>query len=153
MSNEAYKRTLSDFHPGQEFEHWPHKTITESDNNQFCMLTMNHHPLHSDVEYAARQQHGKIVVVGTYVLSLAVGMSVPDISGACIANLEFEKITHHHPVFIGDTIRARTRIVEVKLSKTKPDRGVVTVITKAYNQNGDTVLSLRRKILIPKELP
>jgi len=152
MANEPYKRVLGDFHPGQEFQHWPHKTITEGDHSMFCLLTMNHHPLHSDIEYAEGHQHGKIVVLGTYILSLALGMSVPDISGACIANLEFEKIIHHQPVFIGDTIRASTRIVEVKPSKTKPDRGVMTVITRAYNQDNEVVLSFRRKILLPKEL-
>ncbi len=147
--NLSYRRLLEDFTNGQVFDHLPGKTVTESDNNLFCLLTMNHHPLHSDAEYAAKTQYGRIVVAGTYTLSLVVGMTVPDISGASIANLEYEKIVHHAPVFIGDTIRARSRIIEVRPSKSKPDRGILTVETDAYNQNGERILSLRRKVLLP----
>ena len=153
FTDQPYNRTLDDFSVAREFEHWPHKTVTESDNNLFCLLTMNHHPLHLDAEYARTQQHGKIVVVGTYVLSLVVGMTVPDISGASIANLEYKRITHHAPVFVGDTLRARSKVLEVNPSKNKPDRGVVTIETKAYNQKNEMVLTLRRKVLIPKKLP
>ena len=149
----SYRRTLSDFHEGQVFEHWPHKTITESDHNLFCLLTLNHHPLHSDAEYAATRQHGKIVVVGTYVFSLVVGMTVPDISGASIANLEYENVVHHAPVFIGDTIRAVSRIIQVRPSRSKPDRGVITVQTEAFNQQDQKVLSFKRQVLLPKALP
>lgn len=149
-ADRPYRRTLDDFTVGRVFEHWPRKTVTESDNNLFCLLTLNHHPLHSDAEYAAGQQHGKIVVAGTYVLSLVVGMTVADISGASIANLEYEKIIHHQPVFVGDTLSARSKVLDVKVSKGKPDRGVVTIETEAYNQKDQKVLTLRRKILIPK---
>ncbi|HEX7344222.1 MAG TPA: MaoC family dehydratase [bacterium] len=149
-TDQPYRRTLEDFPVGREFEHWPGKTVTESDNNLFCLLTMNHHPLHSDAEFAKTQQHGRIVVAGTYVLSLVVGMTVPDISGSSIANLEFEKVVHHAPVFIGDTLRARSRVIAVKPSKTKSDRGMVTIETVALNQHGEKVLSLRRKVLIPR---
>ncbi len=141
---------LEDFYKGREITHRTRKTITESDNNLFCLLTMNHHPLHLDVEYAKKQQHGKIVVVGTYVLSLVMGMTVPDISQKAIANLEYEKIIHTNPVFIGDTLRAKTRVIDVRVSKSKPDRGILYVETKAFNQNNDLVLKLRRKALIPK---
>ena len=146
--DKPYHRTLNDFKPGQRFEHWPRKTVTESDNNLFCLLTMNHHPLHSDALYAADQQQGRIVVAGSYVLSLVVGMSVADISGAAIANLEYEAIIHHAPVFIGDTIGARSEILAVMPSQTKPDRGVITVETEGYNQDGLKVLTLRRKVLL-----
>jgi len=151
FADQPYRRTLDDFPVGREFEHWPRKTVTESDNNLFCLLTMNHHPLHSDSEYAKTQQHGKIVVVGTYVLSLVVGMTVPDISGASIANLELERIVHHAPVFVGDTLAARSKVIAVRPSKRKPDRGIVTVETEAYNQHNERVLTLRRKVLIPKK--
>jgi acyl dehydratase len=147
-----FHRTLDDFLPGQTFEHWPRKTITESDNNLFCLLTMNHHPLHLDAEYAAKQQQGRIVVAGTYVLSLTVGLSVADISGAAIANLEYESIVHHAPVFVGDTIAARSVIAAVEPSRSKPHRGVITVVTEAYNQDGIKVLTLRRKVLVPRSM-
>ncbi len=148
-----YQRTLPDLPVGRSFEHWLRKTVTESDHNLFCLLTLNHHPLHSDQEYAARQQHGRIVVNGLYVLSLVVGLTVPDLSGACVANLEYESVIHQAPVFIGDTLRARSKVLEVTSWKNRPDCGVVTVATEAFNQHGQLVLSLRRKILVPENLP
>lgn len=151
MSDKPFQRTLNDFSPGQEIEHFPGKTITESDNNLFCLLTMNHHPLHLDAEYAANSDFGKIVVAGTYVLSLAVGLSVPDISGKAIANLGFSKVEHLYPVFIGDTIYARSKIIELIPSASKPDRGVMKVHTEAYNQDSKVVLSYVREVLLPAE--
>lgn len=146
----AYRRLLDDFRPGDRFEHWPHKTVTESDNNLFCLLTMNHHPVHLDREYCLRQAHGQILVVGTYVLSLVVGMSVADISGAAIANLEYERIVHDAPVFIGDTLRAESLVLDARVSRSKPDRGILHVETVALNQRGEKVLSFRRKVLLPR---
>jgi acyl dehydratase len=145
----AFGRSLEDFRVGDTFRHWPAKTITESDNNLFCLLTRNPHPVHSDAVYAAGQQHGRILVVGTLVLSLAVGMSVPDISGRAIANLDYEAVRHEGPVFVGDTIRAETEVLEARRSSSNPGRGVVLVETRAFNQRGERVLSLRRHILVP----
>ncbi len=146
---EEFGRHLEAFHPGDIYRHWPGKTISESDNNLFCLLTMNHHPVHLDREFCNEHPHGQILVVGTLVLSLVVGMSVSEISGQAIANLEYEKITHDGPVFIGDTLRAETEILDVRRSRSKPDRGVVTVETRAYNQRLERVLTLRRKVLVP----
>ncbi len=147
--NLAYHRHLEDFFVGQVFHHWPHKTITESDNNLFCLLTMNHHPVHNDIEYVKAHQHKQILVAGPYVLSLIVGMTVPEISGTAIANLEYERIVHNGPVFIHDTLRAETEVLTITPSTKKPDRGVLYVETKAYNQNDELVLTFRRKVLIP----
>jgi acyl dehydratase len=144
-----YQMKLNDFLVDQRFIHYPAKTITESDNNLFCLLTLNHHPIHSDKEFAKKSFHKNILVVGTYVLSLVVGMTVPEISGAAIANLEYEKIIHKKPVFIGDTIRAETLVLNVIRSKTKSDRGILYVKTFAYNQHDQIVLTLKRKILLP----
>lgn len=147
---EQFGRYLEEFHVGDVYKHWPGKTITESDNNLFCLLTRNPHPLHSDTEYAKVHQHGKILVVGPLVISLVVGMSVADTSGKAIANLEYEKITHDAPVFIGDTIYAESEVLSVRESTSKPDRGVVSITTRAYNQNGEQVLTMSRKFLVPK---
>jgi len=141
-----------DFTEGQVFKHWPGKTITESDNNLFSLLTMNHHPLHLDAEYCKDHYPGKILVVGTLVFSLTVGLSVSDISGKAIANLEYESVIHDNPVFIGDTIYAETRVINVRASRSKPDRGVVYVETTAFNQNHAKVLTFRRKVLVPKKI-
>ena len=145
-----FGKYLEDFRIGDVYKHLAEKTITEKDNNLFCQITMNHHPLHLDAEYAKSTIYKKIVVVGTFVASLAVGISVPDISGKAIANLDYEKIIHDAPVFLNDTLHAETEILEVKESKTKPDRGIVYVETRGYNQNNKKVLTLRRHILIPK---
>lgn len=146
-----FGKFFEEFHEGEVYKHYPAKTITESDNDLFCLLTMNHHPLHLDKEYASKQIYKKRIVVGTYILSLVVGMSVRDISGKAIANLDYEKVIHHAPVFIGDTIRAETKILNVRESHSNPARGIIFVETKAYNQEEDLVLSLQRHILIPKE--
>ncbi len=139
-----------DFVEGEEIKHSLSKTIFESDNNFFSLMTMNHHPVHTNLDYAIKNQHGKILVVGTLVFSLVVGMTVPDISGKAIANLGYEDVKHLAPVFINDTLYARTRIINKRISKSKPDRGIVYVETIGYNQNGVDVISFRRNVLIKK---
>ena len=144
-----FGRYFEEFDVGDEYCHCPGKTITESDNNLFSLLTMNHHPVHLDVVYAKEQQHGKILVVGTYVFSLVVGLTVRDISGLAIANLEYEQVVHLAPVHIGDTLYARTRVLDKRQSASKPDRGIVYVETTATNQDNVDVLRFRRKVLVP----
>ena len=139
-----------DFIVGEEIRHSLSKTIFEGDNNFFSLLTMNHHPVHTNIDYAAKNQHGKILVVGTLVFSLAVGITVPDISGKAIANLGYEEIKHLNPVFINDTIYVKTRIINKRESKSKPDRGIIYVESIAYNQDGKDVLSFRRNVLVKK---
>lgn len=141
---------FEEFIVGEEIQHALSKTIFESDNNFFSLLTMNHHPLHTNLDYAGENQHGKILVVGTLVFSLVVGMTVPDISGKAIANLGYEDVKHLAPVFINDTLYARTRIISKRPSKSKPDRGIVYVETFGYNQDGVDVISFRRNVLIKK---
>lgn len=140
-----------DFEIGTEIKHSLSKTIFESDNNLFSLLTMNHHPIHTNIDYAEHNQHGKILVVGTLVFSIVVGMTVPDISGKAIANLGYEDIKHLAPTFIGDTLYARTKILDKRESKSKKDRGIVHVETIGYNQNGEDVISFRRNVLIKKQ--
>ncbi|MDD4244387.1 MAG: MaoC family dehydratase [Bacilli bacterium] len=139
-----------DFVEGDVIEHALSKTIFESDNNLFSLLTMNHHPVHTNLDYASKNQHGKILVVGTLVFSIVVGMTVPDISGKAIANLGYEDIRHLSPVFLNDTLYAKTRILSKRDSKSKPDRGVVYVETIGYNHNKVEVISFRRNVLIKK---
>ncbi len=110
---------FEEFDVGAIINHSASKTIFESDNNFFSLLTMNHHPLHTNIDFARESQHGQILVVGTLVFSLAVGITVPDISGKAIANLGYENITHNNPVFINDTIYAATEILEKYLRKQK----------------------------------
>jgi len=146
----TFGRYFEDFEVGQTIHHWPGRTITEADNMLFSMLTMNHHPLHIDANFAARSQHGQILVVGTLIFSLVAGMTVADISGHAVANLEYSEVRHHGPTFIGDTLYAHTTILDKRASRSKPDRGIVSVETIAVNQRSEKVLSFKRNILIPK---
>jgi acyl dehydratase len=146
-----FGRMFEDFEVGDVYKHWPGKTITEADDHLFCMITMNHHPLHTDAWFADTQtQFKKNVVVGNLIYSLALGMSVPDVSGACIANLEVETLKHKLPTFHGDTIYAETRVLDKQESTSKEDRGIVTVETFAYNQRGEEVCYFRRKVMVDK---
>jgi acyl dehydratase len=147
---ENFGRCLEEFSEGDIYEHFPSKTILESDNNLFSLITMNHHPVHLDVEYCKTHQHKKILVVGPLVFSIAVGLTVSEISGKAIANLGYEKIIHNAPVFIGDTITAKTEILSVRESRSKKDRGIVYVETKVTNQNDELVLTFQRSVLVPK---
>jgi acyl dehydratase len=146
-----FGRYFEDFQVGDVYRHWPGRTITEYDDHLFCAITWNHHPLHTNAHYAeAQTQFGRNVVVGNLVYSLALGMSVPDVSGRAIANLEVESLKHTAPMFHGDTLYAETTVVDAKESSSKPDRGVVTVETRGYNQDGAEVLFFRRRVLVPK---
>ncbi len=138
-----------DFQAGQLIKHWPGKTIFESDNNLFCLLTRNDNPIHTDAEYMKDHQHGQPLVVGTLVISLIVGMTVRDTSGKAIANLEYEKITHDGPVFIGDTLYAETEILDTK-ETSKGNRGIIYLETRGINQRGEKILTVRRRFLVPK---
>ncbi len=139
---------FEDFIVGEEVHHTLSKTIFESDNNLFSLLTMNPHPVHTNIDYAEKQQHGQILVVGTLVFSLVVGLTVTDISGKAIANLDYENIKHLAPVFIGDTLYAKTKILNKQISHKNPDRGILYVETIGYNQNKIDVISFRRHVLI-----
>jgi acyl dehydratase len=152
--NHPFGRYLEEFEVGAVYRHWPGKTITEYDDHLFCLITMNHHPLHLDAAYAEERTHfGRNVVVGNLVYSLALGMSVSDISGKAIANLEVDGLKHENPTFHGDTIYAETTVLEVTPSQSRPDRGTILVETRAYNQHGKRVCVFRRRVLIPTRTP
>lgn len=139
-----------DFEVGTVITHSLSKTIFESDNNLFSLLTMNYHPVHTNLDYAQNNQHKQILVVGTLVFSLVVGFTVPDISGKAIANLGYEEVRHLAPTFIGDTLYARTTILSKRESSSKQDRGIVYVETIGYNQRGEDIISFKRKVLVKK---
>jgi acyl dehydratase len=146
-----YGRYLEEFEVGAVYKHWPAKTVTEADDHLFCLLTMNHHPLHINDVYASQSQQGKNVVVGPLVYSLAVGMTVGDVSGKAIANLATEELSHPNPVFHGDTLYCESEVLEVRPSESKPDRGVVKVHTRVYKQTGHLVAEFKRAVLVPRQ--
>jgi acyl dehydratase len=147
-----FGRYYEEFEVGATYKHWPGKTVTEYDDHLFCLLTMNHHPLHLDANFAEKTtEFGKNVVVGNYVYSLLLGMSVPDVSGKAIANLEVESLRHVKPTFHGDTIYGETTVLDKTESRSKDDRGVVHVETRGYNQDGVVVCAFRRRVRVPKK--
>ena len=146
-----YGRYLEEFEVGAVYKHWPAKTVTEADDHLFCLITMNHHPLHINDIYAAQSQQKRNVVVGPLVYSLALGMSVSDVSGKAIANLATEELSHPAPLFHGDTLYVESEVLEVKPSRSKPDRGTVKVHTRAYNQDGVLVAEFKRVVLVPRK--
>jgi acyl dehydratase len=148
-----YGRYLEEFEVGDVYKHWPAKTVTESDNHLFCLITMNHHPLHLNDVYATASQQGRNVVVGPLVYSLALGMSVSDVSGKAIANLATDELRHPAPVFHGDTLYCESEVLEKRESKTKPDRGTVRVHTRVLNQDGVLVAEFKRLVLVPRRTP
>jgi acyl dehydratase len=145
-----YGRYLEEFQVGDVYKHWPAKTVTEADDHLFCLITMNHHPLHINDLYAGESQQGRNVVVGSLVYSLMLGMSVGDVSGKAIANLATEELSHPAPVFHGDTLFVESEVLEVRESKSKPDRGVVKVKTDCYKQDGTLVATFKRSVLVPR---
>jgi acyl dehydratase len=148
-----YGRYLEEFEVGDVYRHWPAKTVTEADDHLFCLLTMNHHPLHLNDVYAAASQQGRNVVAGPLVYSLALGMSVSDVSGKAIANLATEELSHPAPVFHGDTVFAESEVLEIRASRSKPDRGTVRVHTRVHNQDGTLVAEFKRLVLVPRREP
>ena len=145
-----FGRSFKQFKVGEIIKHWPRKTISESSHSLFCMITMNHHPIHIDKIFAQKTKFKKRLVVGTYVFSLVVGMTVRDISGKAIANLNYEKINHHFPVYNGDTISAYSKIISKEISKSNKTNGKIKIMTVAENQKKIKVLSFYRTILIKK---
>ncbi|MBI1848202.1 MAG: MaoC family dehydratase [Candidatus Rokubacteria bacterium] len=146
----SYGRYFEEFTVGQVMKHWPGRTISEADCTWFALLTMNQHPIHSDAHYAATYtQHGQRVVLGPLVFSIGIGMTVADVSGRAIANLEIERITHDRPTYIGDTLYAESTVLETRESS-QGDRGVVGVETRVSNQRGEVVMTFRRHALVPK---
>ena len=146
-----YGRYLEEFEVGAVYKHWPAKTVTEAEDHLFCLLTMNHHPLHVNDVYAAKSQQGRNVVAGPYVYSLIFGMSVSDVSGKAIANLATEELKHPAPVFHGDTLFCESEVLEKKESQSKPDRGTVKVHTRVLNQDGVLVAEFKRVVLVPRK--
>jgi acyl dehydratase len=147
----GFGRYYEEFEVGAVYPHWPGRTITEHDNTWFALLTMNQHPLYIDEHYARQQPLGRRPVIDTLVFSLAVGMSVADTSGKTIANLGYESVAFERPLFPGDSLYAESEVLEKRESASKPDRGVVAIETRAYNQNRELVLVLRRSSLAPKK--
>jgi itaconyl-CoA hydratase len=146
----SYGRYLEDFTVGDIYEHRPGRTITDADNIQFSLLTMNFHPMHCDAHHASKSEFGKLLVSSGLTVAIVLGMSVNDVSGKAIANLGWKEINLTGPVFAGDTLYAESEVLEVRESKSRPTQGIVTVHTRAFNQDGKPVMDFIRSALIAK---
>jgi acyl dehydratase len=136
-----------EFEVGETIEHRTRRTVSESDNQRFCDMTMNQQPLHLDEAFAADTQFGERIVNGIYTMALAVGVSIPETTdGTIVANLSYDDVEHPQPVFHGDTIRAQSTVTD-KRETSDGERGVVTMHVEAFNQDDDLVCEFDRTVL------
>jgi len=147
---ESFGRNFEHFTVGDVYEHRPGRTINETDNTWFTLLTMNTHPLHFDAAYAAESEFGRPLVNSCLTLSMVVGMSVSDLSQKAVANLGWDKIKLTAPVFIGDTIYAESEVLAKRESKSRPGQGIVTVLTTGKKADGTAFMNFERSFLVPK---
>lgn len=147
---ESFGRFYEDFQVGDVYEHRPGRTITETDNTWFTLLTMNTHPMHFDAEYAKASEFGKCIVCSPLTVALMVGMSVTDVSQKAIANLGWTDIRLTAPVFAGDTLYAESEVLEKRESGSRPGAGIVSVRTIGKNQSGTVVCTFSRTILVAR---
>jgi acyl dehydratase len=148
---ETFGRYFEEFTVGDVYEHRPGRTITETDNIWFTLLTMNTHPMHFDEEYAKASEFGKCIICSPLTVALMVGMSVSDVSQKAIANLGWTDIALTHPLFAGDTLYAASEVTGKRQSASRPGAGIVTVQTVGTNQHGNTVCTFSRTMLIARK--
>jgi acyl dehydratase len=137
-----------DFEVGDIYEHRPGRTITDTDNIQFSLMTMNYHPLHCDAHFASQGEFGKMLVNSGLTIAMVLGMSVPEVSGQAVANLGFKEIKLTAPVFAGDTIYAESEVLAKRESKSRPGQGIVTVRTKGVKHDGTVFMIFERSALV-----
>lgn len=131
---------FEDFEVGMVITHPLTRTITEADNVDFTTSTLNPAPIHLDAAYSATTDFGKPLVNSLFTLGVVVGISVHELThGTTVANLGFEKVTFPKPLFHGDTIRVESEITNVRASNSKPDRGIVTIEHRGFNQHDETI--------------
>lgn len=143
---------FEDLPVGTSIKHELGRTITESDNTIFSMLTMNLQPLHTNEDFASKTQFGKRIVNGIFTLGVVVGITVNDITaGTIIANLGYEEVKHPNPMFHGDTVYVETEVIATRESKSRPNAGIVTMKHIGRNQNGEIVIEVTRSALFLKK--
>ena len=147
---ERFGRYYEEFEVGDIYEHRPGRTISETDNTWFTLLTMNTHPLHFDREYAKQSEFGDLLVNSAFTVSLVVGMSVSDVSQKAIANLGWKEIKLPAPVFVGDTLYSESMVLDKRESKSRPTAGIVSISTSGKKSDGTVVWILEGSMLIPK---
>ena len=148
---ERFGRYFEDFEQGDIYEHRPNRTLTETDNTWFTLLTMNTHPMHFDAEYAKHSEFGKCIICSPLTVAVLVGMSVTDVSQKAIANMGWTDIKMTHPLFAGDTLSGESEVLNKRESKSRPNAGLITVKTRGFNQGKILVCEFERTILVAKQ--
>jgi acyl dehydratase len=143
-------RFYEDFEVGDIYRHPLGRTITESDNTWFTLISMNPNQLHFNKEYGKKSDFGQRLVNSTLTLTIVTGLSVSDISQNVVANLGWDEVRLPNPLFIGDTLYAESKVLEKRESKSRPETGIVNFLTRGYNQEGKLVISFKRTILVYK---
>ena len=141
-------RYFEDFTVGDIYRHPFGRTITDTENTWFTLLTNNPHPVHYNADYASRTEFGRPLVVSTLTLAIVTGLSVTDISQNAVANLGWDNVRLPAPVFAGDTIYAESEVLETRASKSRPTQGLIRVHTRGFNQRGETVIDYDRTVLV-----
>ena len=148
---EAFGRYFEDFLVGDIYEHRPGRTLTETENTWFTLLTMNTHPMHFDQEYARHSEFGRCIICSPFTVALLVGMSVTDVSQKAIANLGWKEIKLTAPLFAGDTLYGESEVLSKRESASRPNAGIVSVRTIGRNQDGKIVCEFDRTMLIARK--
>jgi len=141
-------RYFDDFRVGDLYRHASGRTITDTDNTWFSLLTSNTHPIHVNADYASRTEFGRPLVVSTLTLAIVTGLSVDDVSRNAVANLGWTDVRLTAPVFAGDTLYAESEVLETRPSRSRPGQGIVRVRTRGYNQRDETVITYERTVLV-----
>lgn len=141
-------RFLEDFRLGDRYRHAHGRTVSETDNTWFTLLTNNTHQIHVNADYASRTEFGRPLVVSTLTLAIVTGLSVPDVSQNAVANLGWQNVRLLAPVFAGDTLYAESEVLEVRPSRSRPGQGIVRVHTRGFNQRRETVIEFERTVLV-----
>jgi len=142
-------RCFEDFEPGSVIRHPLGRTITDTDNTWFTLLTVNTNPIHFDAHYAAQTEFGKPLVNSTFTLALITGLTVADVSQYAV-NLGWDEIRMPAPVFAGDTLYAQTEVLTRRESQSRPTMGLVEIKTTGFKSDGTVVMTFRRSILVYK---
>jgi itaconyl-CoA hydratase len=141
-------RFFEDFQVGDVYEHPLGRTVTQTDNAWFTLLTQNTAPLHFDHHYASQTEFGRPLVNSAFTIALVTGQSVSDISQNVMANLGWDEVRLPHPLFEGDTVYSSSEVIAVRESQSRPNVGIVTVRTTGFNQQGTPVIAFQRTVMV-----
>jgi itaconyl-CoA hydratase len=141
-------RFFEDFTVGDIYRHPLGRTVSQTDNAWFTLLTQNTAPLHFDQHYASQTEFGKPLVNSAFTIALVTGQSVSDVSQNVLANLGWDDVRLPNPLFEGDTVYSMSEVLQTRLSASRPNVGIVTVLTTGFNQNGAPVITFRRTVMV-----